>query len=323
MDNLTIVHSNDLVEASYSLSLDEMRIICLAATKVDSRKENPSDVLIAVSEFKKLYNINNNHVYKDIQNAAKSLMRNPIRLRDGHEVLELAWLTSNRYRVINGSHVVIRFSPEISPYLFELKERFTAINFEYAAKLNTPFSFRLYQWLIKAKNLNKHKSGETVVVELEVEWMKSQAGLSGSYKRWDVFKSKVLETAVSKINANTDISIIEPIPIRTGRKITAVRFVYAFEKSTQAKPTRPRLYRRPKVTKGSHEEGVWMRKNFKLLDDYRKALKDYDPSAKLPLSDLRKLAQYAHLINSEVAKCLELDIYERENNIKRHKPANA
>lgn len=159
MSKLTVVHANELVEASYALSIDELRVIALASTKVDSRSSNVGEIRIDVAEFKKVYGLNHGRVYSDLRDAVKSIMRKPIRLFDGKEVLELAWLSSNRYRIDDGSYISVRFSPDVEPYLFELKERFTTINFEYAARLNTPFSFRLYQWLYKAKNLSNSKSG--------------------------------------------------------------------------------------------------------------------------------------------------------------------
>lgn len=310
MDKLTVVHANELVEASYALSIDELRVIALASTKVDSRKSNIGEIRIDVSEFKETFALNHGHVYSDLRDAVKSIMRKPIRLFDENTVKELAWLSSNEYRTDDGSYVVIEFSNKIEPYLFELKDRFTAINFEYAARLNTSFSFRLYQWLYKAKNLNNNKQGATSVVQLEVEWMKSQASLIGSYERWDVFCDKVLKPAIERINANTDLSVIYE-PIKTGRKVTAVKFTYVVEVGFIEKPLRPRLARRPKVIKGSHEEGVWMRKNLALLLDYEAQLKAYDSKAKLTLPDLRKMAEYAAIAEPELQQRLKKEIEER------------
>lgn len=308
MNNLTIVHANELVEASYSLSMDELRVIALASTKVDSRKKSIGEIRIDVSDFKKAYGVNHGHVYSDLRNAVKSIMRKPIRFFDGNVVRELAWLSSNEYRTDNGSYVVIEFSPKIEPYLFELKERFTAVNFEYASKLNTPFSFRLYQWLYRDKNFKRSKHGETISVEFEVDWMKSKSGLSAnSYERWDVFSDKVIKPAIDKINANTDLSVIWR-PIKTGRKVTAVKFNYVIEVGTTEKPIRPRLHRRPRVMKGSHDEGIWMRKNLMLLLNFEAKLKNYDSNMKLSLPDLRKMFEYAIIAEPELQQRLKEEI---------------
>lgn len=311
MNKLTIVHSNDLVEAAYSLSLDEMRLISLASTKVDSRKSNVGEIRIDVAEYIKAYGLSNKNSYQDLREAVKSLMRKPIRIFIEDKVREISWLDMNEYNRSNqGSHVIISFSRHIEPYLFDLKDRFTSINFEYAARLNTPFSFRLYQWLIKAKKLNKNKQGDGVTVELEVEWMKCQAALSGKYEIWRDFSNDLLKPAIERINANTDLSVIYE-PIKTGRKVTAVKFTYVVEVGSEEKPLRPRLMRRPKVAKGSHEEGVWMRKNLALLLDYEAKLKAYDPMAKLTLPDLRKMVEYSSIAEPELKRRLAEEIKKR------------
>lgn len=313
MDNLTVVQANELVEASYNLSINELRVVAIASTKVDSRKRSIGEIKISVDEFRTAYGLEkDNSIYSALRDAVRSLMRKPVRLFSGDRVIELAWLQMNEYSVGIGSHVIIEFSPKIEPYLFELKERFTAINFEFAAKLNTPFSFRLYQWLYKAKKLNKHKKNQSVEVVLSVEWMKSQVAIAGEYERWDNFNCRLIRPSIEKINAHTDLSVIYE-PVKEGRKVTAVRFSYVVEtERTSSKPLRPRLFRRPKVVKGSHAEGEWMRKNLSLLLEYERALSAYDPSAKLALADLRKMAEYASIAEPELQRRLESEIKQRE-----------
>lgn len=309
----TVVHSNELIEASYNLSVDEMRLIIFVASKIDSRKKNIGEVEVYPAEFADGFGLDRHNMHRNLINAIKSLANKSVTMPlDDKRNVVLPWLAMGIYdrQPNDGSHVVVAFSQYIQPYLFELKERFTSINFEYAAKLNTPFSFRLYQWLCKAKNLKNSKSGGTVAVELEVEWMKSQAALDGSYERWDHFNDRVIKPAIERINAHTDLSVIYE-PVKTGRKVTAVKFNYVVEVASVEKPLRPRLYRRPKVTKGSHAEGEWMRKNLALLFDYESKLKTYDPEAKLTLPDVRKMADYAKVVNTGMWQSLIKEIDER------------
>lgn len=297
VNDLTIVHSSALVDASYSLTTTEMRLIILSATKVDSRKKNIGEIVITVKEFEDAYGVSSNNSYNELKKAIKSIMRKPISLFDEAEgeVVELAWLLKNQYKTDSqGSRVTFQFSPLVEPHLFELKKRFTAINFEFASKLNTPFSFRLYQWLKKVENLNKNKDGHAISTILNVDWMKDKVSITG-YPVWFDFERRVIKPSVDKINAETDISVFYE-QVKTGRKVTAVKFSYVVEKDESCmKPVRPRLFRRPKVLKNSHEEGVWMRKNLALLLEYEVQLKQYDNKEKLALADLRKIADYASI----------------------------
>lgn len=300
MSSLTVVHSNELVEAAYSLNVDEMRLILLAATKIDSRKPKIGEIELFPSEFVRAFGTNSKNVYRSLKQAAKGVGRKPIiiPIAGTTKVRELYWLSYNEYdNDDNGTSIKLKFNSELSPYLFDLKNNFTVIKFEQAAKLNTPFSFRLYQWLIKAKNLDNSKEGHSVQVVLEIDWIKSQAGLEGKHERWSKFSEKVIQPAVELINAKTDISVIWK-PIKQGRKVHAIQFNYVVEAGAFAKPVRPRLKRRPKVVKGSHEEGVWMRKNLKILLDYEKVLKEYDDAVKLDIKDVERIAEYSSICDS-------------------------
>ena len=312
IDDLSIVHANELIEASYSLSVNEMRVIALACTKYDSRKSNFGEIEINVSEFAELFSLKNKRIYGDLRDAVRGLMRKPIKLHDqeNNEIVELAWITKNRYSAReSGSYISMKFSPEIEPYLFELKDRFTKINFEYAAKLNTPFSFRLYQWLKKSENMRKNKNGSAVIVEIGINWMKERSQF-GNYKKWGDIKDRVILPAIEQINSKTDIYVVWE-GVKKGRSVHAVKFSYVVEAATFAKPIRPRLYRRPKVLKGSHEEGEWMRKNLSLLLSYRDELKKYDAFEKLDIKDLERIAEYSSIFDREIHESALKEISER------------
>ena len=314
----TVVYSNDLVRANYHLSVNEMRLILIACSLIDSKKKACGAIFISNQDFERSFGLEtNNRTYENLKNAAKSLIRNPIKLfdSDSQQVIELVWLLSNKYDVgSDGAGVTIQFSPLIEPYLFEIKQRFTAIDFEIAAKLNTVFSLRLYQWLKEAENKPLHqRQYDSVELILEVDWMKEQAQLVGSYPKWNDFNNRVIKPAISKINAVSDLSVVAE-PTKKGKKINSVKFTFVKEHTPSfSKPIRPRLFRRPKVKKGSHEEGVWMRKNLDLLMNYAKELKAYDSKAKMDLADLRKMAEYASIYDNVLENILRKEIAERTN----------
>ena len=291
-NELTVVHSNELVEAAYNLNIDEMRLIIMCASKVDSRLPNVGEIRIYPDEYAGVFGLSKSSVYKTLIKSVRNLANKSVTLNLSTEKEQvLPWLARGVYsrQPHDSSFVIIEFSKYIEPYIYELKNYFTVINFQYASRLNTPFSFRLYQWLIKYKNLESHKN-EVGAIELDLtlEEMKQRANLVGSYERWDVFKTKVIDPAVEKINERTDISVSWK-PLKEGKKVTGIKFFYVNERdSTRIKPSRPRLFRRPQVIKNSHAEGVWLRKNLSLLLNYEQALFDYDPKLKLSVSDLKK-----------------------------------
>ncbi len=107
------------------------------------------------------------------------------------------------------------------------------MNLEHMVKLDTPFSFRLYSWLYKYKNLNRNKkhSGVISTDPITIEWMKERTGLTGKYPVYKDFKKRVLDPAVDIINANTNLSVTYE-GIKSGRKIESVVFTYLVENET-------------------------------------------------------------------------------------------
>lgn len=294
----TVVTGNDLVDASYKLGINELRLLNLALSKIDSRKPNPGELTLYPAEFAKVYGIENNDLYRTMRNAVKGIGRNPVMLPvpGKNRTTELYWLVKSEYdNGEDGTSIKLQFSPLVEPYLFELKEKFTAISFEHCSRLTTPFSYRLYQWLIRYRNFDNQKQRETVVVQLDIDWMKEKAGISGEYGRWERFKHRVIDPAIEQINSKTDISVIWR-PIRNGRKTTTIEFSFVTEQAVFAKPERPRLARRPKALPGTAKEGEWAKTNLDRLLAYRKALQEYDTKARLDIKDLQRLVEYMAIL---------------------------
>ncbi|WP_241390794.1 MULTISPECIES: replication initiation protein [Serratia] len=296
-DTLTVVQGNDLLEGAYGVTLDEMRLLNLALAQIDSRKPQP-DMLYTLypRDYQRIYGVNPTSSHRQLRDAADSLMKKPVTIykedRNGKvRTVQLSWFSRLEY-VSNDDHsaVVLRFGQDVAPYLFELKESFTKLDFINLARLDTPFSIRLYSWLVKARNLTRYRSHGTIEVTLEIEWMREKANLQGKYQDYRDFRQKLLQPSLDRINASTDISVIWE-PVKIGRSVHAIKFTYVSESVPEAvKPMRPRLPRRPHVTAGSAAEGEWARKCIALMTQYMTQLDAYDPNEKVSVPDLRKLA---------------------------------
>lgn len=319
MNDLTIVHHNDLIASSYRFDIDEMRLINLALTKIDSRSANIGMIDIHPEEFAKMFNLSKKNIWRNMKNSVLSIMQKPVRIQfadeNGHRKERVInWLDEAIYYVeqSDSSKIQIEFSRKIEPYLFELQGNFTKINFEYASRLNTPFSFRLYQWLVREYRI---KQGTFYDLTMTLEEIKTSAQLDSSYPAWCDFKKRVIDPAVDAINQKTNLSLSYSVT-KQGNKVHALTFTYIDEikKATKAlengelftfsdpKPVRPRLLRRPKVRKGSHEEGEWQKANLAKLSLYQDQLKQWDNTAKLTIPDLKKLIEYSRLFDSKTHK---------------------
>lgn len=334
MNELTIVQHNALIESSYRLDLDEMRLLNLALTKIDSRKANIGIIEIYPDEFAKMFNLKKKNIWRNMKNSLNSIMTKPVRIkfldaRGKPKERIISWLGSTEYftEQTDGTKIELNFTEDIAPYLFELKANFTKINFEYVSRLNTPFSFRLYQWLTREYKTEK---GGYYDLTMTLEAIKHSAGFGNkAYPQWRDFKSRVIQPAVDAINQRTNLSISYTV-ITKGKKAHALTFTYidemqkaakSFENGeaielTNPKPIRPRLLRRPKVKAGSVEEGEWQKANLKLLFNYLQALKAWDPVAKLTIADLKKLVSYSKIFDLSLHEKMQKELFERQKKTK-------
>ena len=330
MNELTIVQHNALIESSYRLDLDEMRLLNLALTKIDSRKPNIGIIEVYPDEFSEMFKLQKKNIWRNMKKSLNSIMTKPVKIKfldknDKPKERLISWLGSTEYftEQSDGTKIELNFTEDIAPYLFELKANFTKVNFEYVSRLNTPFSFRLYQWLTREYKL---ESGGYYDLTMTLEQIKQTAGFGNkAYPQWRDFKSRVIQPAVDAINQRTNLSVSYNV-IKKGKRAHGLTFIYIDELEKRAsflengktvelpiaKPIRPRLLRRPKVTAGSHEEGEWQRKNLKILSNYLQALKAWDPIAKLTMADLKKLVSYSKIHNQRLHAEMKKELLQRQ-----------
>lgn len=330
MNELRFVQHNDLIESSYRLAIDEMRLLIIALTKINSCKANAGTIEIYPDEFSKLFNLNKKNIWRHMKKSLMSIMTKPVCIKfidDKKKEREklIFWLDTAEYytKQSDGSKIELKFTADISHYLFELKGNFTIINLEDACKLKNPFSLRLYQWLAQEFRM---KSGGYYELTIPLETIKNRAfEKKNAYPEWRDFKSRVIQPAVDAINQTTNLSV-NYNSITRGNKAHTLIFTYIDElqKSTKrlkrgsscilpaVKPVRPRLMRRPRVKAGSHEEGEWQKKNLKILSTYLNDLKAWDPASKLSMADLKKIVSYSKIFDPVLHKKMYSEQLQRQ-----------
>ncbi len=319
-----VVQSNDLIYASYKLSRNEIRLIIVALSKVDSRTRNPGNITVYPKEFIEMFNTNEQKVWVTMRDALISLSKKQVEFfrldRKALKTINFAnWIDGGSFyeNQDDCSKIVLRFTQSIEPYLFELKGNFTICSIEAIQKLTNPIAIRLYLIMLseirKAKNsaLKKNKTLDVHVLRMSVcQIRKIFPGIS---KDFNNLKKFTLKPAFEQIQSLTDMSLTWRT-IKTGRAVTDIEISYILDvvEKTGMKPIRPRLCKRPHVKSGSHAEGEWMQKNAEILYQYEKDLKDYDPTLRLNIQDLRRAVECSKLFKPDWhrEKLEELEIRE-------------
>ncbi len=215
MDKRLVIKSNFLVEASYKLSAIEQKIILSLSTKIRKEDHEFKKDTFNLGELSSFLGLNTNADYTYLQEATKSLLSKVLILKKENSLLQTHWFESVEYFEKTGM-VAMRFSPDLQPFMLQLKENFTKFQLKYAIQLKSRFSIRTYELL---KQYEKIGTREFVLTDL-----KEMLGVSpDDYPLYGNFKAKVLLVAQKELQAKTDISF-DFEEIKVGRGVGRIRF---------------------------------------------------------------------------------------------------
>ena len=214
--NPVVTKANALIEASYTLTLNEQRIILACAAKLDGRKPMPKDAVFALTaeEFTELFGTDSASAYAELKGAANKLYERDIRRIDGKTQKRLRWVYMAEYREGEGK-ITVGFSPEIAPYLTLLHRRFTSYRLEEVASLGTAYAIRLYEMLAQY--------ADTGVFVVSVDDFKSRLGLEVKYTRFANLKARVIQPAVKELVAKTSLDVTWKA-IKKGKAVDRLEF---------------------------------------------------------------------------------------------------
>ena len=129
--------------------------------------------------------------------------------------------------------VTIRFSPEIMPYLINLKKNFTQHALSDLAELNSKYSIILYRWLSMNYNQYEHYSAKggrrAEQVEsyrnpsISVKELRIMTDTVNEYQRFTNFTKKILDIPLKEINDNTTFKVSYD-KVKKGRSIDSIVF---------------------------------------------------------------------------------------------------
>lgn len=217
MDKRYIVtKANSLITANYDLSLQEQKLILTLASMVQPNDEEFKEYEIKIKDFMNLLDVRDEKKYIEIPKITKDLMKKVFEIKEGKDIIQLAWLSSARYRTGQGI-VVLKFDSSLKPYMLQLKELYTSYKLENILSLKSKYSLRIYE-ILKCNQFKK-------VWEVELVELKKILGITEkSYSVYQNVKNRIIIQAQKELKEKTDISF-EFEEIKTGRKVTSIKFI--------------------------------------------------------------------------------------------------
>ena len=215
--SMIAVQHNNLVQAKYSMTLQQKRIIMWLSSQITSQDEDFKEHVLSVKELIDVCELSGESAYREIRNITFSLIEKGIRIIDitdpsrGKEV-QVPWLLAAKY---DKGEVRLKFSPDLKPYLLQLKSQFTKIDITDLMQFKSVHAIRVYELLKQYKEIGERT--------MKIDEIKEYCGVEGRLKTYPNFKNKLLLIAQREINAKSDI-YFDFMPVKHGRKFVAIKF---------------------------------------------------------------------------------------------------
>lgn len=258
--------SNSLVEATYSLTLAEQRLLLLAISKLDSRAELDPRIChtITASDITSVFGISDSQAYRILQETAETLYRRSVRIDDADPAqpdssyLDTRWVSTIHYHPGTGS-VTLYFAVGILPFISQIRSRFCQYHLRHVAQMTSVYAVRLYELLIQWREA----SSRTV----ELSWLRERLDLGEKYPNIRDLKARVLNPAINQINEHSDLWL-KWEQHKRGRVVHAFTFTFGPKAASPAPASQPakpkrvvvnRVYVEKHARPGESWEMAWER----------------------------------------------------------------
>ena len=271
-NDLTVVKANSLIEASYRLTLDEMRLLALTIGTMNP-KSDQQVFEFSVSEFVNQFpDVNVDRAYTQIKSAIERISERWVKTEDERHVTKFRWVSSQTYFKKEG-RFKIALTNEIMPYLTQLKGQFTQYQLNHISGFTSVHTMRFYELLTQYKRVGQRY--------ITIEDLKKWLQLEDKYNLWAELQRWVIKPSLNEINEKSDL-FVEYEPMKKGRKVTGIEFSITYEKPVKKRPAFPHKNKYGKFVKldtqnpkmSNAEYGNYARDCLKILEDFYSYLAD-------------------------------------------------
>jgi len=224
-ENYYVVKTNRLIEAIGNLGTLEEKLFDSLVSQIQITDEDFRPYYIKVKDMGEFIGLHTNAVYERLREAAENLSNEPVTLESSNDkgkrqFISTRLISSTLYQEGEG-YMVMHIDPILKPYLLAINGKetpFTSYMLGNILRLDTDYEIKLYRLL---KQYERVKSRT-----FEFEDLKKKIGAdTPSYQVFAEFDRRVLKKTIVGINKQTDIFIESCEKIKTGKKITHLKFV--------------------------------------------------------------------------------------------------
>lgn len=226
MSKELIVKDNKLIEAKYSLSTLQQKVLLQAISRIE-----PTDTKhiykFSIMDFAEAVDLKGSTtIYKQMATICDQLtdLRKFYIEKEGGGIAYINWVASAEY-IPREAVVEVEFSQKLMPYLIELKEQFTTYYLANIMTLKSSYSIRIFELLKQYEKLGKRRIDLENLRQLVGTTEIDQNGeiIKEDYPLYGHFKSRVILPAQKELKQKTDI-YFNFKEVKQGRKVVSIEF---------------------------------------------------------------------------------------------------
>ena len=272
LEKRKVVEHNALIQSVAKMQKTALKMFELAVSCIDTENlpEN-NTVYLSKKELFSFFEVSSSSKHSQFKEAIELMQKQAyFKIKSNkalgieyESIVPIPYVKWNDYN----DEVLIRFSPEIMPYLINLKAEFTQYKISELQKLNSKYSLILYRWLSMQYNQYEHYSvkGGRRAEQVEayrnptitVKELRTITDTEKEYDRFFNFEKWILKEPVKEINAHTSFNVTYD-KIKKGRSIDSI--VFHIEKKRMADDNSYKLddraYQEDKARKAETEKDL-------------------------------------------------------------------
>lgn len=223
-NNDLVYQHNELIEATYKMSVGTKRLFLMLLSEVDPLKNNANlKTQITIEDFALTCGIDQSVAVRQLWVAAKDLNQTQIETHDPIKKIRTAYTLTNSSEYHYGlGFVKCDLNPKILPLIQLFKGNFTSFKLAESIKFKRFYTIRLYELLMaKDNDINKQQltiSVSELRVIFKIKYLKT-------YQNFAKLNEVILKPSIKEIQNKTDIQIFVELE-RRGRRIDKINFSF-------------------------------------------------------------------------------------------------
>jgi plasmid replication initiation protein len=216
-----VVKSNRFVTARYDWGLVEQKIVLSLIAQLRKDDEEFDYQRVRMQDIAHVTGTAPQNLYAAGPELATKIASRTVEARNDEDEFHVYTLMSD-CRYLKGEGVLLaRFNPNMRPLLMQLKKRFTMYRLQFAMRLTSHYSIRLYELIKMREELRRFK--------VTVDDLRAMLMVEDKYERFTDLKKHVIIPARDEIKKKCDVYFTFKVE-REGR--TPVRILFMIHPNT-------------------------------------------------------------------------------------------